>query len=265
MAFRNRMKPEKFANAKRMRKHPTKAEAHIWKLIRRKAIGNRWLRQSPMLGYIADFWCPKLRIILEVDGLSHVNRKAHDKKRDAVFLRRKIRTIRFTNEQALRFDRTALRHAIETVIRRPLLHTSFHRLPEVIKRSSTNYSQIQIFRPQQDSQVSHRNTTRSSSSQGNSKLMRVLVVKDSIAGGKVEKSTKVIAFSKLSLRRCEEVVQNAVKDRQPCKVQTYASMEVAENAVRAFRGLGITATPYKCRLCKTIHLREGRLSLTVRR
>lgn len=52
-----------------------------------------------MWGYIADFYCPKLRLCLEVDGSSHDGRD--DSGRDAALLKHGIRTARFSNEAVL--------------------------------------------------------------------------------------------------------------------------------------------------------------------
>ena len=51
----------------------TKAEACLWKyaLKSRNIKGYGFRRQRPVLNYIADFMCPELGLIIEVDGYSH--------------------------------------------------------------------------------------------------------------------------------------------------------------------------------------------------
>ena len=51
----------------------TKAEACLWKyaLRGRKINGHRFSRQRPVMNYIADFMCKKLKLIIEVDGITH--------------------------------------------------------------------------------------------------------------------------------------------------------------------------------------------------
>ncbi len=51
----------------------TKAEACLWKysLRKRQMEGYQFLRQRPVLNYIADFMCKELMLIIEVDGLTH--------------------------------------------------------------------------------------------------------------------------------------------------------------------------------------------------
>ncbi len=55
------------------RKVMTKAEACLWKysLSKNQMEGYQFLRQRPVLNYIADFMCKELMLIIEVDGLTH--------------------------------------------------------------------------------------------------------------------------------------------------------------------------------------------------
>ena len=59
--------------ANRLRKEMTKAEACLWKYIlkAKQLRGYQFRRQRPVLNYIADFVCPELMLIIEVDGLTH--------------------------------------------------------------------------------------------------------------------------------------------------------------------------------------------------
>ena len=50
----------------------TKAEACLWKFVLSgKKLGYTFNRQRPVLNFIADFMCKKLKLIIEVDGYSH--------------------------------------------------------------------------------------------------------------------------------------------------------------------------------------------------
>jgi len=59
--------------ANRLRKEMTKAEACLWKYILRagQLKGFQFRRQRPVLNYIADFMCMELKLIIEVDGITH--------------------------------------------------------------------------------------------------------------------------------------------------------------------------------------------------
>ena len=61
-----------------------KAEAYMWKILKNKKTGYRFLRQKPILHYIADFYCEELNIVVEIDGSSHNIEEVqrHDQQRD---------------------------------------------------------------------------------------------------------------------------------------------------------------------------------------
>lgn len=91
----------KIDRAKEMRQRPTKAEALLWSAVRKKQLGPRFLRQAPLLGYIADFYCHDARLVVEVDGGYRAERTETDKLRDRRLLAAGIRTLRFTNARVL--------------------------------------------------------------------------------------------------------------------------------------------------------------------
>lgn len=54
------------------RKSMTPCEVILWKRIKGKQIFNlQFYRQKPLLNYIVDFYCPRVKLIIEVDGSSH--------------------------------------------------------------------------------------------------------------------------------------------------------------------------------------------------
>jgi very-short-patch-repair endonuclease len=85
--------------ARAMRKALTPPEARLWVALRAlRGDGYHFRRQVPFRGYILDFACHSRRLVIEVDGVSHDFRAAHDLKRDAVLAREGYRTLRFSNE-----------------------------------------------------------------------------------------------------------------------------------------------------------------------
>ena len=60
-----------FANAKHLRKNMTDAETVLWMYLRLGMNGLRFRRQHPIGLYIADFYCHKLKFIIEADGSIH--------------------------------------------------------------------------------------------------------------------------------------------------------------------------------------------------
>lgn len=92
-------KPLKIAYARRMRKSPTVAEAHLWEKLRLKKLGHRFRRQAVIFGFIVDFYCPKLRLAIEVDGSWHAGREDYDQMREAKISSAGILILRFTNDE----------------------------------------------------------------------------------------------------------------------------------------------------------------------
>lgn len=69
--YRSRMPKWKLDKAKEMRSHLNASESLVWDMLRSRRTGVKFRSQHPMLGYILDFWCPSLRLIIEVDGPMH--------------------------------------------------------------------------------------------------------------------------------------------------------------------------------------------------
>lgn len=101
LAMKNKMPEWKLKMAKKMSKNMTPPEKALWNMLKNKQLGVPWHKQSPMYGYIADFWCPQARLIVEADGGTHLKASAvkHDKKRDRVMKSKGIKTIRFTAQE----------------------------------------------------------------------------------------------------------------------------------------------------------------------
>jgi very-short-patch-repair endonuclease len=82
-----------------MSRNKTPSEKILWERLKDKQLGVNFHAQKIILGYIADFWCPKAALVVEVDGSSHKKRKAYDRRRDSVMRKRGISVMRFTNEE----------------------------------------------------------------------------------------------------------------------------------------------------------------------
>jgi len=97
-------KAELFRLAEKMRKKPTLAEKVLWKQVRKLRFeGFVFRRQHPIDFYIADFYCYKLKLVIEVDGDIHFKDEIfeHDDQRTGELERYGINVLRFTNEQVL--------------------------------------------------------------------------------------------------------------------------------------------------------------------
>jgi very-short-patch-repair endonuclease len=73
----------------------------LWLLLRdRRLSGHKFLRQIAIGPYVVDFICREHRLIVEVDGGQHADNPS-DRVRDAYFLERGYRTLRFWNTDVL--------------------------------------------------------------------------------------------------------------------------------------------------------------------
>ena len=72
---------------------------------------HKFRRQHPISIYIADFYCHKLKLIIEIDGSIHDSKEAklNDKKRQKNLENLNLSVIRFTNEQ--------IKNEVESVIK----------------------------------------------------------------------------------------------------------------------------------------------------
>ena len=87
-----------------LRKNQTPAEKLLWKFISKDQIsGLRFLRQYSVGPYILDFYCPKIRLGIEIDGSVHKEKEAriYDKDREKFLKSLDIEVIRFWNSDVL--------------------------------------------------------------------------------------------------------------------------------------------------------------------
>ena len=90
------------SRAKELRKNLTLAEKKIWY----KYLINyqyRVYRQRPIDNFVVDFYCPKLKLVIEIDGDSHYreNAQEYDSQRTEILQGYGLKVIRFTNEEVL--------------------------------------------------------------------------------------------------------------------------------------------------------------------
>ncbi|MDH5609481.1 MAG: endonuclease domain-containing protein [Cyclobacteriaceae bacterium] len=95
-------KPSVFQKAKWLRDNLTIPERILWEELRQnKLLGYRFKAQHPIDIYIADFYCHKLKLVIEIDGISHDQRdqKEYDIGRTNALEEFGIKVIRFPNDR----------------------------------------------------------------------------------------------------------------------------------------------------------------------
>lgn len=74
--------PKLKALASSLRKHSTLAEVILWQRLKdRQFHGFDFHRQKPIDEYIVDFYCSKLKLVIEIDGSSHDGKLEKDAER----------------------------------------------------------------------------------------------------------------------------------------------------------------------------------------
>lgn len=82
-----------------LRNNQTPEEKIIWQHLRKKQLGFMFWRQYSVGPYVLDFYCPKLRLAIEIDGSQHAEAdgKEYDHEREQYLLGLDIHTLRFWN------------------------------------------------------------------------------------------------------------------------------------------------------------------------
>ena len=85
------------------RKTPTESEWLFWNTILKwDRTWYRFLRQKPIKWYILDFYCAKLKLAIEIDGISHEGKGEYDEQRDKILQWLWIKTIRYREKDILK-------------------------------------------------------------------------------------------------------------------------------------------------------------------
>lgn len=95
--------PALVARAKELRKNMTPAEKKLWYQYL-KTFNLRVLRQRPIDHFIVDFYCPTLKLVIEIDGESHFTDEGqdYDRERTQILEGYGLQILRFTNRQVLK-------------------------------------------------------------------------------------------------------------------------------------------------------------------
>ena len=100
-----------------LRNHSTLAEVLLWNhLKRRKMLGYQFMRQKP-IHFIVDFYCPKLKLVIEIDGESHWLRFGEDRRRQEYLEQIGVHVLRFS-DLAVKKDIANVLSSIEGWIRK---------------------------------------------------------------------------------------------------------------------------------------------------
>lgn len=102
MRYPKRPTSLKVAISRQLRQEATPAEQIVWRLVRNRGLlGLKFRRQNVIDGFITDFYCPSLRLVIEIDGSIHDDpaTKCVDEARTRHFTTMGIRVARVRNEE----------------------------------------------------------------------------------------------------------------------------------------------------------------------
>ncbi len=104
--------------ARENRKNPTQAEKRMWdEILSHKSFQKyKFTRQKPIDNFVVDFYCPQLRLVIEIDGESHLESKEYDQARTEVLSHYGLHVVRYANDHVL--------NNIESVYEDLLMQTS---------------------------------------------------------------------------------------------------------------------------------------------
>ena len=109
--------PMLFTLAQELRAKMTEAEEILWNAIKINEWHLKFRRQHPISNYIADFYCHKIKLVIELDGGYHENKevKMYDEKRENDIGEFGIKILRFRNEEIINNIESVLRKMNDTI------------------------------------------------------------------------------------------------------------------------------------------------------
>lgn len=93
-----------------LRKMMTKSEVVVWKYIKSNQLGLKFRRQYGIGNYIVDFYCPRIKLAIEIDGVTHIEESVfeNDQKKEEYLKEIGIVIKRYTSEDVFKNLRAIL-------------------------------------------------------------------------------------------------------------------------------------------------------------
>src|SRR5688572_33004710 len=101
MPRKKRSNPKTMNTAGKLRKESTPAERKLWSRIRNDQLGVIFRRQHAVGNYIPDFYSPKAKLVIELDGSQHLEQEEYDEERTKYFESLSYKVIRFWNNDVM--------------------------------------------------------------------------------------------------------------------------------------------------------------------
>lgn len=86
---------------KTLRVNQTESESLLWKRIKNKQLGYWFKRQVSFDHYVVDFYCPQIKLVIEIDGKSHIGKDKYDKHRENYLEGFGVKIMKFSDQEVL--------------------------------------------------------------------------------------------------------------------------------------------------------------------
>ena len=89
--------------ARKLRREMSLPEVLLWQALKKRPGDLRFRYQHPAGEYVLDFFCPRIRLVVEVDGQAHDrgDRPERDAERDAWLVAQGVRVLRVSAKDVL--------------------------------------------------------------------------------------------------------------------------------------------------------------------
>jgi very-short-patch-repair endonuclease len=121
--------------ARKLRNNTTKSETNLWlKVLKARQLkGYQFLRQRPIGNYIVDFFCKELKLIIELDGMSHIQKEKYDIERENYLTNLGYEFLRISDNDVLKNLNGVYVYLIDWIENYENMH------PEILKVNARNY------------------------------------------------------------------------------------------------------------------------------
>ena len=113
--------PKLKANARQLRQNLTDSELSLWRRLRGKQLaGVQFYRQKPIGDYIVDFYAPRVKLVIEIDGSQHLEapHAEKDRERDNHLGRLGLMVLRVNSRQVLKETEAVLELIYQAMVKR---------------------------------------------------------------------------------------------------------------------------------------------------
>jgi very-short-patch-repair endonuclease len=93
-----------------LRRKQTKPEEILWRCVRNRKMGIKFRRQYSVGGYVLDFYCPEIKLVIELDG------EEHSKKENFLYDQDRTEYLEILGCNVLRFKNIELEKDLEKVL-----------------------------------------------------------------------------------------------------------------------------------------------------